>query len=205
MSDESKVSKADILEQMQAGHRARIDGAMLENWNKDAVLFQQIVPEAAAITEAEPQPEPEIQQPDSYRSYASKLLEEMRGVYASSWDDCSCGSSPSWKGGHNHFYDPCSGADNPPPSDCPVYDCDNTCCHDHHHHHPKPPKLPKPPKPPYYPEPDCGCGTTTYYDDCAYKLQKVSDQLNRMEAMLQELYTFNQQMAGYCINAYNSK
>ena len=134
MSDESKVSKADILEQMQAGHRARIDGAMLENWNKDAVLFQQIVPEAAAITEAEPQPEPENQQPDSYRSYASKLLEEMRGVYASSWDDCSCGSSPSWKGGHNHFYDPCSGADNPPPSDCPVYDCDNTCCHDHHHH-----------------------------------------------------------------------
>ena len=37
MSDESKVSKSDILEQMQAGHRARIDGSMLENWNKDAV------------------------------------------------------------------------------------------------------------------------------------------------------------------------
>ena len=77
MSDESKVSKSDILEQMQAGHRARIDGSMLENWNKDAVQFQQVVPEGASAGEAE-------QQPDSYRTYASKLLEEMRGVYASS-------------------------------------------------------------------------------------------------------------------------
>ena len=73
MSDESKVSKADILEQMQAGHRARIDGAMLENWNKDAVQFQQVVPEGASAGETEQQPDCENSQPDRYRTYASKL------------------------------------------------------------------------------------------------------------------------------------
>ncbi len=203
MTDTSKASQSDILEQLQAGHRARIDGAMLENWNKEAVVFQQVTPEDTGTSEpAQPVENMESTQPESYRSYASRLLEEMRGVYASSWDECSCGSNPAWKGGHNHFYDPCSGADNPPASECPVYDCDNSCC-GNAHHSPKPPRPPKPPKPPYYPEQDCGCGTTTYYDDCAYKLQKMSDQLTRMEAMLQELYSFNQQLAGYCINAYS--
>ena len=202
MSDESKVSKADILEQMQAGHRARIDGSMLENWNKDAVQFQQVVAEGASAGETVQQPECETSQPDSYRSYASKLLEEMRGVYASSWEDCSCGSSPAWKGGHNHFYDPCSGADNPPPSSCPVYDCDNTCCNDHHPQHPHHPKPPRPPKPPYYPEPDCGCGTTTCYDDDSYYLKKMSDQLNRIEALTKEIYAVSQQIAGYGTSTY---
>ena len=202
MSDESKVSKSDILEQMQAGHRARIDGSMLENWNKDAVQFQQVVPGGASAGETEQQPDCENSQPDSYRTYASKLLEEMRGVYASSWEDCSCGSSPAWKGGHNHFYDPCSGADNPPPSSCPVYDCDNTCCNDHHPQHPHHPKPPRPPNPPYYPELDCGCGTTTCYDDDSYYLKKMSDQLNRIEALTKEIYAVSQQIAGYGTSTY---
>ena len=30
------------------------------------------------------------------------------------WDNCGCGGN-SWHGGHNHFYDPCSGADAAPP------------------------------------------------------------------------------------------
>lgn len=54
-----------------------------------------------------PQP-PQPGVPESYLNYAAQLLEQMRGVYGSSWDNCSCGSS--WHGGHNHFYDPCSGA-----------------------------------------------------------------------------------------------
>ena len=41
MSDESKITKEDILEQMQAGHRARLDGSILQNLgNKDAVQFR---------------------------------------------------------------------------------------------------------------------------------------------------------------------
>lgn len=199
MSDESKVSKSDIYEQLQAGHRARIEGAMLENWNKDAVQFQEVKPDGAQAEQPQTREETETSQPESYRTYASKLLEEMRGVYASSWEDCSCGSTPSWKGGHNHFYDPCSGADTPASSGCPVYDCTNSCGCDSHHP-PVPPRPPKPPKPPYHPETDCGCGSTTYYDDCAYKLQKMSDQLTRIEAMTKEIYAFTQQISAYGIS-----
>ncbi len=36
MSDESKVTKEDIMEQLQAGHRARLDGSVLQNFNKGA-------------------------------------------------------------------------------------------------------------------------------------------------------------------------
>ncbi len=203
MSDESKVSKDDILEQLQAGHRARIDGSMLQSLNKDAVQFQEVMPDQAVVSQMGVNPEanraaqPEAAVPESYLNYAAQLLEQMRGVYASSWDNCSCGSNGSWHGGHNHFYDPCSGADVPPVSNCPVYDCNNTCCND------KPPVHHKPPKPPYHPEPDCGCGTTTYYDDCAYKLQKMSDQLTRVETMTNEMYAVLQQLASYIIEYYN--
>ena len=31
MSEESKVTQADIMEQLQAGHRARVDGSILQN------------------------------------------------------------------------------------------------------------------------------------------------------------------------------
>ncbi len=196
MSDESKVSRDDILDQLQAGHRARIDGQMLQNLNKDAVQFHEVMPDRNAAQPAEEQPEQTM--PESYLNYAAQLLEQMRGVYASSWENCGCGSTSSWHGGHNHFYDPCSGADNPPQSNCPVYDCENTCCSDNHHGH-----HPKPPKPPYHPEPDCGCGTTTYYNDCAYKLQKVSDQLNRVENLVKENYALNQQLASYIIEYLN--
>ena len=45
MSDESKITKEDILEQMQAGHRARLDGSILQNLgNKDAVQFREVMP-----------------------------------------------------------------------------------------------------------------------------------------------------------------
>lgn len=38
MSDESKVTKEDIMEQLQAGHRARLDGASWQNFNKDLCI-----------------------------------------------------------------------------------------------------------------------------------------------------------------------
>ena len=220
MSDDNNLSKEDIMEQLQAGHRARLDGSMLQNWNKDTVQFHEVMPgvtnqsvpsqNGANRGTASQQPqnmqaETQAQAiPENYLNYAAQLLEQMRSVYASSWDNCSCGSTPSWSGGHNHFYDPCSGADNPPSSSCPVYDCNNTCCADPCP--PKPPKPPKPQKPPYHPDyPDCGCGcgTTTYYDDCAYKLQKISDQLTRIETMTKEMYAVNQQLASYIIEYYN--
>ncbi len=204
MSDESKVSKEDILEQLQAGHRARIDGSMLQSLNNDAVQFHEVMPDQTmvnrdrSVPQMEAQPEQAV--PESYLNYAAQLLEQMRGVYASSWENCGCSSNGGWHGGHNHFYDPCSGADVPPMSNCPVYDCSNTCCNDHPC---PPPKPPKPPKPPYHPDHDCGCGTTTYYDDCAYKLQKMSDQLTRIETMTKEMYAVNQQLASYIIEYYN--
>ena len=52
--------------------------------------------------------------------------------------------------------------------------------------------------------PDCGCGTTTYYDDCAYKLQQLCDQLNRIESMTKEMYLTNQQLFSYIIEYYNN-
>lgn len=214
MSDENHVTKEDLMEQLQAGHRARLDGTLLQTLskdtpNRDSVQFHQVMPNGGASYQPAQQQaiqtEPKTEAiPESYLNYAAQLLEQMRSVYASSWDNCSCGSSPSWSGGHNHFYDPCSGADNPPTSSCPVYDCNNTCCSDPCPS--KPSKPPKPPKPPYHPEyPDCGCGcgTTTYYDDCAYKLQKISDQLTRIETMTKEMYAVNQQLASYIIEYYN--
>lgn len=201
MSDESKITKEDILEQMQAGHRARLDGSILQNLgNKDAVQFREVMPNR-------PQQQPQTAQapqqqgiPASYLNYAEQLLEQMRGVYASSWDNCGCGGN-SWHGGHNHFYDPCSGADAAPPSSsCPNFDCtSNTCCNDNF----VPPRpKPQPFCPP--PMPDCGCGTTTYYDDCAYKLQQLCDQLNRIENMTKEMYMTNQQLFSYVIEYYNN-
>ncbi len=192
MSDESKVTKEDIMEQLQAGHRARLDGSVLQNFNKDSVQFREVVPNRPMQMPQPPQPGV----PESYLNYAAQLLEQMRGVYGSSWDNCSCGSS--WHGGHNHFYDPCSGADATPPScGCPVFDCDtNVCCNEHHHHH-----HPQPPCPP--PMPDCGCNTTTYYDDCAYRLQQLCDQLNRIESITKEMYTTNQQLLSYIVEYCN--
>ena len=200
MSDESKVTREDIMEQMQAGHRARIDGTTLQNLNKDSVQFHEVMPNRGQYQQpiqpqAAKQPQQEQNMPESYLNYAAQLLEQMRGVYASSWENCECGSSPAWHGGHNHFYDPCSGAANPPVSSCPVYDCNsNTCCNDNFY-------AAKPPRPPHHPMQDCG--TTTFYDDCAYKLQKMSDQLTRIETMTQDMYAVNQQLATYIIEYYN--
>lgn len=190
MSEESKVTREDIMEQLQAGHRARLDGSFLQNLNKDAVQFREVLPNRP------PQQPPMQGIPESYLHYAQQLLEQMRGVYASSWENCGCGSS--WHGGHNHFYDPCSGAEAAPPSyGCPMYDCSNTCCNDSY----PPQKPPKPSCPP--PMPDCNCGTATYYDDCAYKLQQLIDQLNRIETMTKEMYLTNQQLFSYIIEYYN--
>ena len=198
MSDESKVTREDIMEQLQAGHRARLDGSILQNFNKDSVQFREVLPNRPPQRPQQPQQQPQQPQqqiPESYLNYAAQLLEQMRGVYGSSWDNCGCGSS--WHGGHNHFYDPCSGADAAPPScGCPVFDCtSNTCCNDNF----------VPPRPkPQPPMPDCGCGTTTYYDDCAYKLQQLCDQLNRIESMTKEMYLTNQQLFSYIIEYYNN-
>ena len=113
------------MEQLQAGHRARLDGSILQNFNKDSVQFREVLPNRPPQRPQQPQQQPQQPQqqiPESYLNYAAQLLEQMRGVYGSSWDNCGCGSS--WHGGHNHFYDPCSGADAAPPScGCPVFDC----------------------------------------------------------------------------------
>ena len=183
MNEESKVSRDDILDQMQAGHRARLDGQMLQNLKNEAVQFHEVMPERSLQEESAM----ESSMPESYLNYAAQLLEQLRGVYASSWESCGCSSKPSWNGGYNHFYDPCSGADNPPPNPCQPFDCSQPVCCNEYHQHSKP-----------APKPDAnGCGTKTYYDDCSYKLQKISDQLNRVEAMTKEIYNANQQIAGY--------
>ena len=136
----------------------------------------------------------ESSMPDSYFNYAAQLLEQMRGVYSTSWDSCSNGST--WHGGHNHFYNPCSGADVPPSHQCPTYDCTKTCgCLN-----PPPQPVPHPPVHDH----TCSGGTTTYYDDCAYKLQKICDQLNRIETMTNEMYSTNQQLFSYLIEYYNT-
>lgn len=201
MSDESKVTREDIMEQLQAGHRARLDGSILQNLNKDSVQFCEVLPNRPAQRPQQPQQAQQSPQiPESYLNYAAQLLEQMRGVYGSSWDNCNCGSS--WHGGHNHFYDPCSGADVAPSCGCPVFDCSNTCCNDNFVP-PRPPK-PQPPCPPPMPDCSCGCGTTTYYDDCAYKLQQLCDQLDRIESMTKEMYLTNQQLFSYIIEYYNN-
>ncbi len=177
MSDESKVTRRTSWSSCRLVIGARLDGSILQNFNKDSVQFREVLPNRPPQRPQQPQQQPQQPQqqiPESYLNYAAQLLEQMRGVYGSSWDNCGCGSS--WHGGHNHFYDPCSGADAAPPScGCPVFDCtSNTCCNDNF----------VPPRPkPQPPMPDCGCGTTTYYDDCAYKLQQLCDQLNRIESM----------------------
>jgi len=65
---------------------------------------------------------------------------------------------------------------------------------------------PSPQPAPYPPMHDqtCNGGTATYYDDCAYKLQKISDQLNRIETMTNEMYNMNQQLFSYLIEYYNA-
>ncbi len=74
-------------------HRARLDGSILQNLsNKDAVQFREVMPNRP------PQPQtaqaPQQQGiPASYLNYAEQLLEQMRGVYASSWDNCGCGTA----------------------------------------------------------------------------------------------------------------
>lgn len=37
-----------------------------------------------------------------------------------------------------------------------------------------------------------------------YKLQKISDQLNRIETMTNEMYNMNQQLFSYLIEYYNA-
>lgn len=196
MSEESKVTREDIMEQLQAGHRARLDGGFLQNMNKDTVQFREVLPNRPTQPQGK-----QSRMPENYLNYAAQLLEQMRGVYGCSWDDACNGSV--WHGGHNHFYDPCSGADSAPPScGCPNFDCtSNTCCNDNFY----PSKPPRPQKPSCPPTSNCGCGcdTVTYYDDCAYKLQQLSDQLNRIEAMTKEMYLGNQQLYSYVIEYYN--
>ena len=207
MSEESKVTQADIMEQLQAGHRARVDGSMLQNFNKDAVQFREVVPNRSA-QQAQPMQMPEPPQPgvpESYLNYAAQLLEQMRGVYASSWDssgsNCSSSCDGSWHGGHNHFFDPCSGADVAPTPSCPPFDCSKpVCCNEHHHHHPKP-------QPPSCSTPswsDCSCGTTTYYDDWGFKLQQLCDQLNRIEGMTKDILMTHQQLFSYLVECCNT-
>ena len=87
MSDESKITKEDILEQMQAGHRARLDGSILQNLsNKDAVQFREVMPNRP------PQPQtaqaPQQQGiPASYLNYAEQLLEQMRALACAKVND----------------------------------------------------------------------------------------------------------------------
>ena len=204
MSEDKKteLTAETLAEQLQAGHRSRM--------NMDQVLFYEVQPDAAYLSEhlserkseAESAKEEakedvmrstEATMPESYLHYAAQLLEHMRGVYSTSWDSCSNGST--WHGGHNHFYNPCSGADVIPPNhNCPVYDCTNQCgCN-------------TVPQPVTQPPVNCGCtgNTATYYDDCAYHLQKMTDQLNRIEAMLGEMYSSNQQLFSYLIEYYNT-
>lgn len=213
MSEETKTmgglsleSAAETLaEQLQAGHRSRVNGTMLQGMQMNNVQFHEVMPDEAFINSAGPMGNPVSNQmqeerqeavqepvrgaeqvmPESYLNYAAQLLEQMRGVYSSSWDNCSSGST--WHGGHNHFYNPCSGADLPPSHGCPVYDCTNTCgCN-------AAVAQPAAPQP-----------AATFYDDCAYLLQKICDQLNRIETMTSEMYTTNQQLFSYLIEYYNA-
>ena len=203
MSEDQKISMAaeTLAEQLQAGHRSRL--------NKSDILFHEVQPDEAYLNKVyveQSKSEHEIEEadamrsaeqviPDSYLNYAAQLLEQMRGVYSTSWDSYSNGST--WHGGHNHFYNPCSGADVVPSShNCPVYDCTNQCgCNN----------TPQPVVHPPHQTSNCGCnGTATYYDDCAYQLQKMTDQLNRMEMMISEMYSTNQQLFSYLIEYYNA-
>ena len=203
MSEDQKLSTTaeTLAEQLQAGHRSRL--------NKSDVLFHEVQPDETYLNKVyaeQTKPEQKVEEsdtmrsaeqviPDSYLNYAAQLLEQMRGVYSTSWDSCSNGNT--WHGGHNHFYNPCSGADVVQSShNCPVYDCTNQCgCN-------QPPQFAAQPP---YPVTHCGDNSTaTYYDDCAYQLQKMTDQLNRMEVMLSEMYSTNQQLFSYLIEYYNS-
>jgi len=198
-------STKDLLaEQLQAGHRSRMNGAMMQGLGTGNVQFHEVLPDEAYVKQSPEETDTavaadtsatrESSMPDSYFNYAAQLLEQMRGVYSTSWDSCSNGST--WHGGHNHFYNPCSGADVPPSHQCPTYDCTNTCgCMN-------PPPQPAP-HPPVH-DHTCSGGTTTYYDDCAYKLQKICDQLNRIETMTNEMYSTNQQLFSYLIEYYNT-
>ena len=208
MSEEKNMDMVaeTLAEQLQAGHRSRM--------NMNNVLFHEVQPDESYVMKAEaekaeqnkeeegaasdtmqkPMRSQDTMMPESYLNYAAQLLEQMRGVYSTSWDSCSNGSI--WHGGHNHFYNPCSGADvvSPQSHNCPTYDCSNQC------------GCASSPQPAPYPaahEHTCHGGTATYYDDCAYKLQKICDQLNRIEAMIGEMYSTNQQLFSYLIEYYN--
>ena len=213
MSEETKAESTrqetaveTLAEQLQAGHRSRMNGTLLQGLNMNNVQFHEVLPDSSfaaqpleqtapadsAVRTVEPVTSEAM--PENYLNYAAQLLEQMRGVYSTSWDSCSNGST--WHGGHNHFYNPCSGADVPPSHQCPTYDCTNTCgCLN-------PPPQPAP-HPPVH-DHTCSGGTTTYYDDCAYKLQKICDQLNRIETMTSEMYSTNQQLFSYLIEYYNT-
>lgn len=196
MEDNQPESTAETLtDLLQAGHRSRMNGTVLQGLNMNNVQFHQVMPDESceSCQNMQETNNTEPSMPESYLNYAAQLLEQMRGVYSTSWDNCANGTT--WHGGHNHFYNPCSGADVPPSQSCPVYDCTNTCgCG----------SSPQPaPYPPMH-EHTCHGGTATYYDDCAYKLQKISDQLNRIETMTSEMYTINQQLFSYLIEYYNT-
>lgn len=207
MNEETKLdTQPDLAELLEAGHRSRMNGTMMQGLTTGNVKFHEIMPDDTASAAAHetndclttlkdsPTRSTDDYRPESYLQYAAQLLEQMRGVYSTSWDNCSNGNS--WNGGYNHFYNPCSGADIPQSHNCPVYDCTNTCgCLN-----------PPPPNGAYPPSHDCGCtgGTATYYDDCAYKLQKLNDQINRIETMISEMYATNQQLFSYLIEYYNT-
>lgn len=193
-----------LAEQLQAGHRSRLNGTTLQGIRLNNVQFHEVLPDATYSNAPQESEEPQaiVEQnrstdaimPEAYLNYAAQLLEQMRGVYSTSWDTCSNGGT--WHGGHNHFYNPCNGVDVPPTYGCPTYDCTNTCgCNN----------VPQPaPVPPAAPEYTCAGGTATYYDDCAYKLQKISDQLSHIETMTNEMYSTNQQLFSYLIEYYNA-
>lgn len=202
----SLESTAETLtEQLQAGHRSRMNGAALQGIRLNNVQFHEVMPDVTYLQTAQEQNKDtqttteqsrtvENGMPEAYLNYAAQLLEQMRGVYSTSWDNCSNGGT--WHGGHNHFYNPCGGAEVPPISGCPTYDCTNTCGCD---------VVPQPtPYPPTALEHTCTGGTMTYYDDCAYKLQKISDQLSHIETMTNEMYSTNQQLFSYLIEYYNA-
>ena len=126
MSEDNKLEQMaeSLAEQLQAGHRSRM--------NMNNVLFHEVQPDESFLPKKEQIQEPleetqgpmrsaDSTVPESYLNYAAQLLEQMRGVYSTSWDSCSNGNT--WHGGHNHFYNPCSGADVAPQNhNCPVYD-----------------------------------------------------------------------------------
>ncbi len=215
MSEETKTvgesGTESLAEQLQAGHRSRMSSNMMQGMHLNQVQFHEVMPDETFLNtnqfSAQPAQEREVTapaaqeesraaaiMPESYLNYAAQLLEQMRGVYSTSWDSCSNGGT--WHGGHNHFYNPCSGADVPPSHNYPVYDCTNTCgCGS---------VAPAVKPAPYSPTPSTCGGTTTYYDDCAYQLQKMGDQLNRIETMTNEMYAANQQLFSYLIEYYNA-